>query len=263
VKRSSGSRKTADLSESIHRRLNTYSLAASAAGVSLLALVPRAEGKIVYHPVHKVIGESGIYHLDLNDGVIDFTIDNSFRTRTSAAIHSLFIKGAAGNGVETSAKGFLAAALKAGRRIPNAGKFAGTARMAFQCNGFTSCGTGSTITSGQWANVTNRYLGLKFIIQGKVHYGWARLNVQVSRSQFTITATLTGYAYETIAGKSIIAGKTKGSADESPGEDFSPNASLTNPIPDIPQPASLGMLALGAQVVPMWRRKETQELIGQ
>jgi hypothetical protein len=32
---------------------------------------------------------------------------------------------------------------------------------------------------------------------------------------------------------------------------------LTNPIPDIPQPASLGILALGAQGVPLWRRKES------
>jgi hypothetical protein len=263
MQRSSGPRNTANLSDSIHRRLNTYSLAASAAGVSLLALVPPAEGKIVYHPVHKVIGESGIYHLDLNGAITDFIIDNSFRTRTSADIHSLFIKGAAGNAVETSAKGFLAAALKAGKRIPNTGKFAGSARMAFQCTGFTSCGTGSTITSGQWANVTNRYLGLKFIIQGKVHFGWARLNVQVSRSQFTITATLTGYAYETIPNKAIIAGRTKGTADDSGEEDFGSGASLTSPIPDTPHPASLGMLALGAQGVPLWRRKETQELIGQ
>lgn len=36
-----------------------------------------------------------------------------------------------------------------------------------------------------------------------------------------------------------------------------PMLSLTNPIPDTPQPASLGMLALGAQSVPLWRRKKS------
>ena len=50
------------------------------------------------------------------------------------------------------------------------------------------------------------YLGLKFQIKGKTHYGWARLNVEVSKT--TITATLTGYAYETIPNKPILAGKT-------------------------------------------------------
>ena len=116
---------------------------------------------------------------------------------------------------------------------------------------------------GNWARVTNRYLGLKFKINGKTHYGWARLSVQISSDYRQITATLTGYAYETIAGKSIKAGQTKGPADDSTNQDFGPGASITNPIPDTPQPASLGMLALGAQGVPMWRRKETQELIGQ
>jgi hypothetical protein len=69
-----------------------------------------------------------------------------------------------------------------------------------------------------------------------------------------VAAALTGYAYETIPGKSIVAGRTKDSED-----DFVPDASLANPIPETPQPASLGMLALGAQAVPLWRRKEKVE----
>jgi len=56
----------------------------------------------------------------------------------------------------------------------------------------------------------------------------------------------------------INAGKTHGTADEWNKEDFSPDASLTSPIPDMPQPASLGMLALGTQGVPLWRRKESE-----
>ena len=46
----------------------------------------------------------------------------------------------------------------------------------------------------------------KFLIKGKFHYGWARLSTQ------GMTDTLTGYAYETIANKPIITGKTKGSS---------------------------------------------------
>jgi hypothetical protein len=112
---------------------------------------------------------------------------------------------------------------------------------------------------GNWLNVTNGYLGLKFQIKGRTHYGWARLSVQSSDGfdDVHMEAMLTGYAYETIPGKSIKAGQTKG-AD---GEDFSASASLTSPVPDTPQSASLGALALGAPGLSIWRREERPELI--
>jgi hypothetical protein len=69
---------------------------------------------------------------------------------------------------------------------------------------------------------------------------------------------LTGYAYETVPGKSILAGQTQEAeheqVDDNPGGSFLTNP---NPVPDNPQPASLGMLALGFQGVPLWRRKES------
>ena len=46
MKRLPGPRRTADLSDSIHHRLNMYALAASAAGAGMLALTPPAEGKV-------------------------------------------------------------------------------------------------------------------------------------------------------------------------------------------------------------------------
>jgi hypothetical protein len=149
-----------------------------------------------------------------------------------------------------------AAALPAGFRIGPKRTFRPGARlMATQ-----GSGSGTSYYGGPWKNVLHRYLGLKFIIKGKVHYGWARLNVHWHAPH--ISATLTGYAYETIPNYPIITGKTTGTDDV---EKYDPGsgAFLTNPIPDTPQPASLGMLALGAQGLPVWRRKETQELIGQ
>jgi hypothetical protein len=94
---------------------------------------------------------------------------------------------------------------------------------------------------------------VKFKIHGRNHFGWARLTV--FENGYGLQATLTGYAYETIANKAIIAGRTKG-ANDAASEDFGPGASLTNPIPDTPQPASLGVLALGAQGVPLWQRQK-------
>ena len=61
---------------------------------------------------------------------------------------------------------------------------------------------------GAWQNVTNRYLGIKFHISGHTHYGWARLSVTMGK--FGPVVTLTGFAYETIAGQGIIAGQTSG-----------------------------------------------------
>jgi hypothetical protein len=66
------------LPESLHRRLNAYALAASAAGVGLLALAQPAGAKIVYTHVHHVIEPGHTYYLDfLGRGVTDFTLVNS------------------------------------------------------------------------------------------------------------------------------------------------------------------------------------------
>jgi len=81
--------------------------------------------------------------------------------------------------------------------------------------------------------VTHRYLGLRFAIHGKTHFGWTRLDVIMS-SDAHIQATLTGYAYETVANRPIVTGKTKG--------------------PDvITLPATLGHLARGASAIAAWR----------
>ena len=95
---------------------------------------------------------------------------------------------------------------------------------------------------------------------GKVHFGRARVKVSFVNNQ-GMTAFLTGYAYEAIAGKSIKAGQTKEAADDPANEDFGPGASLNSPVPDKPQPISLGMQALGAQGVPVWRRKENESVV--
>ncbi len=113
---------------------------------------------------------------------------------------------------------------------------------------------------GPWYNVTDRYLGVRFQRNGRTHYGWARLNV--GDGKVGNYAKLTGYAYETIAGKSIKAGQTKNAADDPTNEDFGSGASLTVPLLDNTQPASLGMLAVSAQGVPLWRREAGEKTRG-
>jgi hypothetical protein len=112
--------------------------------------------------------------------------------------------------------------------------------------------TGSHTSFGPWLNVRGqRYLGLKFVVNGKTHYGWAR--VKIDRP--TDHMTLTGYAYETIPNKPIITGATKG-PDETNLEE--PEANLTTPIRNSP---SLGLLALGAPGLSIWRREEATEAL--
>ena len=100
---------------------------------------------------------------------------------------------------------------------------------------------------GNWVNVTNDYVGLRFKIAGKTHYGWARLTVQIT-SRSVIKATLTGYAYETIPNKPIIAGKTKGP------HAIGSEADATATIPT-PETTTLGLLALGSPGLSIWRRE--------
>jgi len=63
---------------------------------------------------------------------------------------------------------------------------------------------------------------------------------------------LSGYAYETIPNKPIIAGQTK-STDDIDDSNVRPNAALTVPTAES---ATLGALALGAPGLSIWRRDE-------
>ena len=194
------------LSESLHQQLNLYALAASAAGVGMLALAQPAEAKIIYTKTHMVIAGAEQYYLDVNhDKTTDFTIVNFWTTVCPDSCGQwLYLKPAAGNseiGSVTHSGWHFAAAVKKGSAIGSKGHFlAGT--------GFMAAAFSTMPSVGPWRSITNRYLGLKFAIKGKTHYGWARLSVTGGFG--TIVATLTGYAYETVPNKSIIAGKTKG-----------------------------------------------------
>jgi hypothetical protein len=250
MKRRSGPRKTANLSASIHHQLNMYAIAAAAAGVSLLALAPQAEAKIVYTKLNFKIQPGQSYWLYLNHhGTIDFGIQNrTYNSRTNlleayAPAHNrVWVQS------ETQDYRRFAAALPAGFRVSGS-RFNTSGPLRFYL-----ATAHSTFSAGPWKDVRNRYLGLQFLTKGKTHYGWARLSVETKRHR--IVATLTGYAYETIPNKSIKAGQTKEAADDSTNDNFVPDASLTTPIPNTPQPATLGALATGAPGLSIWRRKE-------
>jgi hypothetical protein len=227
------------LSESMHRRLSAYTLAASAAGVGMLALVQPAEARIVYTPAH--LNCSDFCYVNLNhDGQVDLSVHGGGST---SATSCAFVTGVGVNaftslysprntvvGKGTSWR--FVSALPAGVLIGAANNSVGNMalRKPNRCNH-------TTAFTGPWANggkgVKNRYLGLKFYFKKQAHYGWLRFNVAVHRQHNPVfQVTLTGYAYETVPNKPILAGQEHGK-DE----------------------ATLGHLATGASAIPAWRVK--------
>jgi len=246
-------RSAAELSDSVHHQLRMYALAASAAGLGVV-FTPPAEAEIIYTPANQSIGP--ITYLDLNhDGINDFkftthhTAHNTHGCASGSAALAVYGVSPAKN---ISGESAFASALPPGGYVGPAGKFRGQ-KMAFVVGGCTTSNGGASFygRSGFWAGpagggIEHRYLGLKFTINGEIHFGWARLKVVIS--SLTMKATLTGYAYETIPNKRIIAGATKGP------DDAGSAASLDT---HTPAPAMLGALALGAPGLSIWRRAES------
>ena len=212
-------RKAVVISESTQRRLGMYAASATAAGVGILALAQPTEAKIIYTPAHVKIGGGGVteYDLDLNhDMVFDFALSVDSFAHSSVSGSDWVADGyQQGNSVVLRG-GKYVAALRAGVRVGGARpplKFGVGGVMAGRVKFCSINGQCTTRFSGPWGNggrgVKNRYLGLKFQIKGKTHYGWARLNI--ARDVFGgLSGLLTGYAYETVPNKRIITGKTKG-----------------------------------------------------
>jgi hypothetical protein len=231
----SRSREITQINPRLDKNLVAYMLAAGAAGVSLLA-AQSAEAEIVYTPTHTVIGPRSSIELDLNhDGVNDFLVSRWLYGNGS---HLTIDQQAPANGILGHG-----AALPAGVRIGPQGAFVGYASMASDVTI-----SGESFSDGPWKNATNRYLGLRFSVNGETHYGWARLTVTAKGE---IVATLTGYAYETVPNRPIIAGKTSGPEV----------ASAVDPeelLAPANQPASLGRLARGAYHLEIWRRDDDE-----
>jgi len=210
------SRKTLKISDSLNRQLNTYALVAGAAGVGLLALGQSAEAKVVYTAAHKWLPVNKNFYLDLNhDGVNDFQLLLASSNRTSGFTRALSVrwttKTQSRNQIYSALSGgvLCAAALPEGKRVGPSRGFNNRLNAAGMFQVFSNPDCTSYWKYGPWLNVKGQaYLGVRFAIKGKVHYGWARIG-HISPNK-PVKALLTGYAYETIPNKPIIAGKAEG-----------------------------------------------------
>ena len=246
-------RSACNFSEPMSQRLNAYALAAGAAGVGMLALSQPAEAKIVHTLANiPIVENGGVVELDLNhDGINDFGFSLAYTTekrRVPEGFHQTSMTVApvqqSNRVVGIQKKGYEpeAFALGHGKTVGPKSPFPPehSAASMWACAGGTSGGG----CGGQWLGKKEAYLGLKFVIKGKVHYGW--VHIQQAGETYP---TIIGYAYETIANKPILTGATKG--PEEVGADQT--ASVSAPK----QPATLAMLALGAPALSIWRREES------
>jgi|SRR5579859_4787084 len=268
--RAIGKRSAGQLNSKLEKNLLTYVAAASAAGVGMLAS-PKVEAKIVYTPANQAVAP--IVSIDLNhDGFIDYnlilwgaaSIAGSFRISYLQVCHDALSglshqcisstnDANAKNVVREGASG--AMALPFGAPIGPGQSFKGTgvpvlmgARIYYSGSNTQQKWEGPWVNGG--AGVTNRYLGLKFQIDGKWHFGWARLTL-VTTSHDHFKATVTGYAYETVPNTRIRAGQTTGTAEigtVNPSDLLIPSTAGDGP--------SLGSLAWGAPGLSVWRREE-------
>lgn len=242
--------------ENIDRHLTLYAAGAAAAGVSLLALAQPAQGSVVVHQVNISVTEVSTAFIDLNaDGRNDFEFfvsrggyDHSFY-RTLAVVP---LTGGKPVGGARGPLGPYGSALASGAGIGPSAHFSssvGRGQVTLErTNGFVS-GSSQYTAYGPWGlNAASfHYLGVKFLINGTTHYGWIKMYVSRNNG---VQGFITEYAYETVASKKIAAGATSASAAQA-------KASAEEVIKMKANGPSLGMLAAGAEALPVWRRDES------
>lgn len=183
---------------------------------------PKTNSKIIYTDVSpdSIIikyGARSKYKLDLNnDGIADFIIGYSYiqnRCGGEGAANRMieYIDTSIGGknqvlgeyGADTLNNSFVIDAN--GRWFTNFDLY-----LVASENSRGTCPWG-TDHFGPWFNVTDKYLGLKFIKDGSTYYGWARLtSAGTSLTDFSgYFITLKDYAYNSIPNQAILAGQTK------------------------------------------------------
>jgi hypothetical protein len=248
----SGPRIRANLSEVLEHRLKSYSIAAAAAGVSLLALAQPADAEVVVTPKNLTVAAGAPVYIEMTgEGRADLEIvANSSRFYEALIIAPL-------PGGEAAIHLSPLNIYDVSRLVPGAIvgpqiQFDSTGNDAVLAGfySYTVCGSDTCASGiyflGVWpANGSSAYLGLKFGIAGHVHYGWIRLAVT---SLHPVAAKITAYGYETEPDTPIVVPPV-------PSDDADPNtvqedhslgeASVGGP--------SLGMLALGSNGLALWR----------
>lgn len=213
------------LSRQLSARLLAY---ATVAGAAATCAIP-AHAEVVYTPIDRPLHSN--YFLDLNnDGINDFR----FTSYDISGLGEVQIFATHGNRMVAAATHTCGARSDTPAPAPlPAGALIGPAKP-FEANATCMAFYNYSGGNGPWLNVKDHYVGFAFFINGREHFGWARISV--NKFLFNNTARIEGYAYETVPGKPIIAGD-EGNATEAAEE-----------------PNTLGALAVGASGLEIWRK---------
>lgn len=143
-------------------------------------------------------GVGNDYFLDLNnDGTNDFRIHHDGGS-------NLFISPTAANnqvlGSGTSSTYAYPYALSNGAVI-SAGATGGWFNNGYS-GGFQSMNYGSC-SYGNWCDISDKYLGLRFEVGGNLHYAWVQLDVDTNGASWTVKE----YAYNETPDQAITAGQ--------------------------------------------------------
>lgn len=264
------------LSESLYKRLNAYAATAGAACAGMLGAAQPAPARVVYTPAHVAFRPGTGYSLDVDhNGTTDFFFSDfvtfyggdallvnafSMCIPSNSNCHTFdFNYVVAGGGFR-----YTAAALQFGSKIGSSRLFG--RQFSSYVEFMAYAGPNSRYPRyGNFVNLKNRYLGLKFYSNGEVHYGWARFTVHVNPNNYEISALLSGYAYESTPNAPIHAGQTSGTADDpvfapepKDPDDSSTVRSELEPISQAIPQAPLGLLALGAPGLDIWRPRQRE-----
>jgi hypothetical protein len=226
-----------------------YLLAASAAGVAM-GSVQGAEATILYTPTHRTL-TNGTLPIPIA-GTTVFNLTDKFYIITGSWSSQFLSINASGSAAVVGGKSS-AYALHRGKIVGPKDRFQSGKRL--MAGAFCETQISQSNVFGPFANTTQRYLGLKFKLNGEVHYGWARfagVKAAACNGGPAVSATLTGYAYETAPNKPIVAGDTGPAVSSSEQAD----TMISDPAP---RRATLGLLALGAIGLSIWKRNQPIE----
>ncbi len=215
------------LSSSLNQRLNSYALAAGAAGVTILAGSHPMEAKVINEFINFPLTGNQTYDFNpAKESTTPFYFVGTFINRTNDFWNRAFFQpNSAGASAVVSAGGYVQ-------------ELASGALIGPSQNWGKGAKSGVLFTYGPYGGGTKDhhrgdfgqpgFIGFRFTIAGKQHYGWVRLKFSVQNGPDGTKVTTTqivNCAFETIPGQSIRAGQTN----------------------DAEGAGSLGALALGSQ----------------
>jgi len=201
-------------SKNLSKRLSRYgSLSLALAGVAT------ANGQIVYHDVNPDFDGSSDYYLNLNpddgmtpagvaDAIDDFRIFSDAGTDPAPFVRILVERLGSNSLIASSALYTYPLALSSNYTISNSNT--NWTNQQFQTLAFSYTSTSACF--GNWCTSTDKYLGLRFDINGNTHYGWAKLDVNVNAGN--ITWSVKEYAFNMTPDEAIDAGQKTLGVDE-------------------------------------------------